>query len=265
MMPGMTGLELCQRIREPHHRRIHLPDPAHQPEHRSLMRCEGMSAGADDYLIKPLNPDDLAGPADRRGAGHLPAQPAGSAADRAGGASTSSWPPSPGTTSSPAWATDWRCRRSSRSSRHASRATAIATRSRLSTSTTSSPSTTATAIKPATTRCAMSPISSSPRPARVTRSTATAGRSSSASSPSARSPAARSRSNECAPACRGLAISHAANDLGVVTVSAGLSMLDPGATRPVSEVLQRGRRGALPGQGPGPQPGGECHSTGRPR
>jgi two-component system, cell cycle response regulator len=36
----------------------------------------------------------------------------------------------------------------------------------------------------------------------------------------------------------GLAISHAANDLGVLTVSAGLSMLDPGATRPVSEVLK---------------------------
>jgi two-component system, cell cycle response regulator len=35
-----------------------------------------------------------------------------------------------------------------------------------------------------------------------------------------------------------LAISHAANDLGVVTVSAGLSMLDPGATRPVNEVLR---------------------------
>jgi diguanylate cyclase (GGDEF)-like protein len=35
-----------------------------------------------------------------------------------------------------------------------------------------------------------------------------------------------------------LAISHAANAIGVVTISAGLSMLDPGATRPVNEVLK---------------------------
>jgi diguanylate cyclase (GGDEF)-like protein len=35
-----------------------------------------------------------------------------------------------------------------------------------------------------------------------------------------------------------LAISHAANAIGVVTISAGLSILDPGATRPVNEVLK---------------------------
>jgi len=57
-MPGMSGLELCRNIR------------AHTPVgctcfimvsgQRALAEIlEGMRAGADDYLVKPLDPDDL--------------------------------------------------------------------------------------------------------------------------------------------------------------------------------------------------------------
>ena len=58
MMPGLSGVELCRNIR------------AHSPRgytyfimvtsHGDLDQIlEGMTAGADDYLVKPLNPDDL--------------------------------------------------------------------------------------------------------------------------------------------------------------------------------------------------------------
>ena len=58
MMPGLNGLELCRNIR------------AHTPggytyfimvtRHGALDEIiEGMSAGADDYLVKPLDPDKL--------------------------------------------------------------------------------------------------------------------------------------------------------------------------------------------------------------
>ena len=58
MMPGLTGLRLCRRVRA--HR---------QPGYTYLILVtvrgareqirEGMSAGADDYLVKPLDPDEL--------------------------------------------------------------------------------------------------------------------------------------------------------------------------------------------------------------
>jgi diguanylate cyclase (GGDEF)-like protein len=58
MMPGLSGVELCQNIR------------AHSPRSYTYFIMvtssgdleqilEGMNAGADDYLVKPLNPDDL--------------------------------------------------------------------------------------------------------------------------------------------------------------------------------------------------------------
>jgi two-component system, cell cycle response regulator len=58
MMPGLTGLELCRNIRA---------DPVGTYTYLILVTSkqapahilEGMNAGADDYLIKPLNPDDL--------------------------------------------------------------------------------------------------------------------------------------------------------------------------------------------------------------
>jgi two-component system cell cycle response regulator len=58
MMPGLSGLELCRSIRA---------DPVGTYTYLILVTSkqapahilEGMNAGADDYLIKPLNPDDL--------------------------------------------------------------------------------------------------------------------------------------------------------------------------------------------------------------
>jgi DNA-binding response OmpR family regulator len=58
LMPGQSGLELCQNIRaDPHgaHTYVILLTAR---EAEAQIR-EGMDAGADDYLIKPLNPDDL--------------------------------------------------------------------------------------------------------------------------------------------------------------------------------------------------------------
>jgi DNA-binding response OmpR family regulator len=58
MMPGMDGLELCRRVRE--------EDRATYTYFVFLTRLEdrphalqGMQAGADDYLAKPLDVDDL--------------------------------------------------------------------------------------------------------------------------------------------------------------------------------------------------------------
>jgi diguanylate cyclase (GGDEF)-like protein len=58
VMPGLTGPQLCRNIRA---------QPAGEyayfimiSEHSSPDRIrEGMSAGADDYLVKPLDPDEL--------------------------------------------------------------------------------------------------------------------------------------------------------------------------------------------------------------
>jgi two-component system chemotaxis response regulator CheY len=58
MMPGMTGVELCRHIRA-------VPDGAStyfilvtsRGEREQVI--EGMNAGADDYLVKPLNIDEL--------------------------------------------------------------------------------------------------------------------------------------------------------------------------------------------------------------
>jgi diguanylate cyclase (GGDEF)-like protein len=54
MMPGIDGPELCRRVRKQsadHYVYIVLTTGLHHPEHV----LEGMSAGADDYLIKPLD------------------------------------------------------------------------------------------------------------------------------------------------------------------------------------------------------------------
>jgi diguanylate cyclase (GGDEF)-like protein len=58
MMPGLNGLQLCRRIRA---------DTAAAYSYFIMVSsraarndiCEGMNAGADDYLIKPLDLDDL--------------------------------------------------------------------------------------------------------------------------------------------------------------------------------------------------------------
>jgi DNA-binding response OmpR family regulator len=57
LMPGMTGLELCRKIRAHPARYTYVIMVTVNSSHDQMF--EGMSAGADDYLIKPLNADDL--------------------------------------------------------------------------------------------------------------------------------------------------------------------------------------------------------------
>jgi two-component system chemotaxis response regulator CheY len=58
MMPGQTGLELCQSIRaEPDGGRVYVILVTSKGAHNQII--EGMKAGADDYLLKPLDPDEL--------------------------------------------------------------------------------------------------------------------------------------------------------------------------------------------------------------
>jgi diguanylate cyclase (GGDEF)-like protein len=58
MMPGMTGLELCRSIRA-HDigSYAYFVMVTSQGDRESVL--EGMNAGADDYLVKPLDPDTL--------------------------------------------------------------------------------------------------------------------------------------------------------------------------------------------------------------
>jgi two-component system, cell cycle response regulator len=58
MMPGLTGLELCRNIRahESGARTYFIMVTAQETRDRVI---EGMNAGADDYLVKPLDSDSL--------------------------------------------------------------------------------------------------------------------------------------------------------------------------------------------------------------
>ncbi len=58
MMPGVDGTELCRRVRHDvrdHYTYIVIVTGLADPE----QILEGMSAGADDYMIKPVNPLDV--------------------------------------------------------------------------------------------------------------------------------------------------------------------------------------------------------------
>jgi diguanylate cyclase (GGDEF)-like protein len=58
MMPGQSGLQLCQRIRaDARGGHVYVILLTSQGAHDQIL--QGMNAGADDYLIKPLNPDQL--------------------------------------------------------------------------------------------------------------------------------------------------------------------------------------------------------------
>lgn len=58
MMPGLTGLQLCRNIRDHDAGRyVYFIMVSGQGLLEEIL--EGMSAGADDYLVKPLDPDDL--------------------------------------------------------------------------------------------------------------------------------------------------------------------------------------------------------------
>jgi two-component system chemotaxis response regulator CheY len=58
MMPGLTGVELCRNIRiRTAGNCTYFIMVTGQGAHAQIV--EGMRAGADDYLLKPLDPDDL--------------------------------------------------------------------------------------------------------------------------------------------------------------------------------------------------------------
>jgi DNA-binding response OmpR family regulator len=57
LMPGLTGLELCRMIRAHPDRYTYLITVTSQGSRDQMF--EGMSAGADDYLVKPLDADAL--------------------------------------------------------------------------------------------------------------------------------------------------------------------------------------------------------------
>lgn len=55
MLPGMDGLEVCQRIRQ----KSKLPILILTAKDAVQDRVEGLDAGADDYLVKPFNLEEL--------------------------------------------------------------------------------------------------------------------------------------------------------------------------------------------------------------
>jgi putative two-component system response regulator len=58
VMPGMGGIETCRRIRQ-HEQFGHLPIIFVTVKEDRLARIEGKKAGADDYLIKPVDGEEL--------------------------------------------------------------------------------------------------------------------------------------------------------------------------------------------------------------
>ena len=56
MMPGMDGPEVCRRIREGH-RLVHIILLTARGGKENLV--QGLQAGADDYLVKPFDKDEL--------------------------------------------------------------------------------------------------------------------------------------------------------------------------------------------------------------
>jgi two-component system, cell cycle response regulator len=58
IMPGLSGLQLCRRIRNlAADRYVYFIMVSGQGQRNEIL--EGMSAGVDDYLVKPLDTDDL--------------------------------------------------------------------------------------------------------------------------------------------------------------------------------------------------------------
>ena len=56
MMPGMDGLEICRRVREVE-RSLYVIMLSARGSKANLI--EGLQAGADDYLVKPFDKDEL--------------------------------------------------------------------------------------------------------------------------------------------------------------------------------------------------------------
>jgi len=55
MMPGLSGLEVMRRIRE----RSNVPVILVTAKDRDTDKVRGLEMGADDYIVKPFNPDEL--------------------------------------------------------------------------------------------------------------------------------------------------------------------------------------------------------------
>lgn len=56
MLPGLSGLELCQRLRAQNNA---LPVLMLTAKDRTLDKVSGLDAGADDYLVKPFEMEEL--------------------------------------------------------------------------------------------------------------------------------------------------------------------------------------------------------------
>jgi two-component system KDP operon response regulator KdpE len=55
MMPGLSGLEVMRRLRE----RSNLPIILVTAKDKDTDKVRGLELGADDYIVKPFNPDEL--------------------------------------------------------------------------------------------------------------------------------------------------------------------------------------------------------------
>ncbi|MBP2079928.1 response regulator transcription factor [Oceanobacillus polygoni] len=55
MLPGIDGFELCQRIRE----RKDIPILMVTARKEDIDKIKGFDRGADDYIVKPFNPNEL--------------------------------------------------------------------------------------------------------------------------------------------------------------------------------------------------------------
>src|SRR5512146_589103 len=58
MLPGMTGLEVCQRLRS-RAATTHLPIMIVSARSAASDKALGLAIGADDYVTKPFSPRDL--------------------------------------------------------------------------------------------------------------------------------------------------------------------------------------------------------------
>jgi two-component system response regulator ResD len=59
MLPGASGLEVCQRLREERHAQAPLPVIMLTALGEESDRVRGLESGADDYVTKPFSPREL--------------------------------------------------------------------------------------------------------------------------------------------------------------------------------------------------------------
>ncbi len=59
MLPGVSGLEVCRRLREGQDARVPLPVIMLTALSEESDRVLGLESGADDYVTKPFSPREL--------------------------------------------------------------------------------------------------------------------------------------------------------------------------------------------------------------